>query len=140
MRARYRCGAPIWCPDLVPRRPETFLGSQQSADQAGFRKGYSCEYHLVTLTRIYEKMREFNIDVWAAAVDFEKAFNSVDHSAIWSALREQGAPEPHAQVLRRLCTNQTGQVVFRLPQPHVCLRKQDKWGHPDLDFNRSHGR
>ena len=115
---------------VLNRRLEAFLGSQQSADQAGFRKGYSCEDHLVTLTLIFEKTREFNIDVWVAAVDFEKAFDSVNHSAIWNALREQGVPEPYVHVLRRLYTNQTGQVVSDCHSRTFALGRGTKQGDP----------
>ena len=115
---------------VLNRRLEAFLGRQQSADQAGFRKGYSCEDHLVTLTIIYEKAKEFNIDVWAAAVDFEKAFDSVNHTAIWNALREQGVPEPYVQVLKRLYTRQTGQVVSDCHSRTFVLGRGTKQGDP----------
>ena len=77
-----------------------------------------------------EKAKEFNIDVWAAAVDFEKAFDSVNHTAIWNALREQGVPEPYVQVLKRLYTRQTGQVVSDCHSRTFVLGRGTKQGDP----------
>eukprot|EP00959_Pyramimonas_sp_CCMP1952_P033188 696077-Pyramimonas_sp.AAC.2 len=57
-------------------RLQPYLKVQQSADQAGFRKGCACDDHLLTLVQLQEKFKEFGMDIWIAAVDFEKAFDS----------------------------------------------------------------
>ena len=59
-----------------------YLTEQQSVGQAGFRKGYSCDDHLLTIVLLHEKMYEHNLNLWVAAVDFEKAFDSVSHASL----------------------------------------------------------
>ena len=46
-----------------------------------------------------------------AAVDFEKAFDSVSHESIWEALQSQNVPTEYIEVLQRLFSGQTGQIV-----------------------------
>eukprot|EP00959_Pyramimonas_sp_CCMP1952_P166799 3486109-Pyramimonas_sp.AAC.1 len=50
------------------------------------------------------------MDIWIAAVDFEKAFDSVSHKGLWEALRAQQVPEQYVRVLSRLCAGQTAQA------------------------------
>eukprot|EP00959_Pyramimonas_sp_CCMP1952_P070918 1480972-Pyramimonas_sp.AAC.1 len=57
-------------------RLQPHLEAQQSAGQAGFRKGFACDGHLLTLVQWQEKATEFRMDIVIAAVDFEKAFDS----------------------------------------------------------------
>ena len=41
---------------------------------------------------LQEKCQEYRIPLWVAAIDFKKAFDTVEHVSIWDALREQGVP------------------------------------------------
>ena len=41
---------------------------------------------------VYEKMMEWNQNLWIVAIDFRKAFDSVFHSSIWTSLIEQQVP------------------------------------------------
>ncbi len=75
---------------LLHARMRTVLENAQSPDQAGFRQGFSCEDHLFTVTQIIERFTEFNLPLWICAVDFKKAFDTVEHQAIWDALVQQG--------------------------------------------------
>ena len=54
----------------------TFILTQQSYEQAAYRKGFSTEDHLLSLTLLVEKAREWNSPVWLAFIDFEKAFEA----------------------------------------------------------------
>ena len=55
---------------------------RQPVDQAGFRKGFSTEDHIFSIVVLAEKMAEFNLPLWIAAEDFEKAFNTVEHDIL----------------------------------------------------------
>ena len=68
------------------------LGKHQSHDQAGFRKDYGCDDHLFTMILLAEAALEWRLDLWVVAVDFRKAFDSVEHAAIWRALAKQDVP------------------------------------------------
>ena len=71
---------------LIYNRLEPTLDAQQSPDQAGFRKGFCTDDHLLTMTFIQEIAYEHQVPVWAATLDFKKAFDTVSHHALWSAL------------------------------------------------------
>jgi hypothetical protein len=96
---------------ILHQRLKKFLDPEQCIDQAGFRAGFSCEDHLLTLVLLYEKLTEKNLDLWMAAIDFEKAFDSVSHESIWRALETQHVPLEYIDSLARLYTGQTGQIV-----------------------------
>ena len=56
------------------------LDSQQSEDQAGFRKHFSCDDHLFVIRQLSEKAAEFCLPLWVVAIDFQKAFDSFSHT------------------------------------------------------------
>ena len=78
---------------VLDERLKRFLDKEQSVDQAGFRGGFGCDDHM-----------------WLAAVDFRKAFDWVEHWAIWDALGEFRVPEKYVEALAALYDGQTGRV------------------------------
>ena len=66
---------------VLDSRIKVALDTLQSVDQAGFKKGFGCDDHLFTVVQLIEKMSEFNRPLWICAVDFRKAFDSVEHVA-----------------------------------------------------------
>ena len=46
-------------------------------------------------------------------MDFKKAFDSVEFSGIWQALKECEVEEPHIELLSRLYEDQKGIVRFQ---------------------------
>ena len=72
---------------------EATLDYNQAREQAGFRKGYSTTDHLQVLTQIIEKTNEYEIPMCLGFVDYEKAFDSVEHLGIISAIRNQEVSE-----------------------------------------------
>ena len=51
----------------------------QSCDHAAYRPGFSTEDHLMTLTLLIEGCREWSAELFVGLVDFEKAFDSIEH-------------------------------------------------------------
>ena len=66
--------------------------------------------HLFTVTQLAEKMAEFQLPLWVAVVDFQKAFDCVEHAALWKAMAEQGVPRGYIRICRALYKDQTGKV------------------------------
>ena len=66
---------------------------------------------MFTAVQILEKAQEFNKEIWIAAIDYTKAFDSVEHEGLWAALHEQKIPGGYIELLRRLYKGQTGQVI-----------------------------
>ncbi|UYV67508.1 hypothetical protein LAZ67_5000996 [Cordylochernes scorpioides] len=60
-------------------------------NQAGFRKGYSCQDHIFTLLSLIQLiLRRKRRKLYAFFVDLKKAFDTVPHSLLWSKLGELG--------------------------------------------------
>ena len=115
---------------LVSSRIEGVLDGSQCEDQAGFRKRYSTLDHLFALVLIQEKAEEFKHECWIAAVDFMKAFDSVEHHSIWTALREQGVGEEYIALLRSLYSEQKGVVATAVRSKEFDIKRGTKQGDP----------
>jgi hypothetical protein len=111
-------------------RVQDILIQEQSVDQAGFRPGFGCEDHLFAVTLISEMSREWNTPVWMAAVDFQKAFDTVSHHCIWKALQIQHVPETYIRVLMHLYKGQTGVVRCDCSSRRFEIRRGTKQGDP----------
>ena len=44
-------------------------------------------------TRIIEKAKEFQKDIYYCFIDYAKSFDCVDHNKIWKILQEMGMPD-----------------------------------------------
>ena len=113
------------------------LDEHQCVDQAGFRPGVGRTHHLFTVAMVQEKRHEWQQCVWISAIDFQKAFDSVQHSCIWEALERQGAPGGYVRLLKNLYSGQSGRVrTDRLSKEFDILRGT-KQGDPlsSLLFN-----
>ena len=64
---------------VLQKRMENILDANQPREQAGFRKGYSTTDHLQSINQIIEKCNEFHLPLCIAYIDYEKAFDSVEH-------------------------------------------------------------
>ena len=78
------------------------LARGQCGDQTGFRQGFGCEDHLFAITMLHEKSEKLSVPIWAAAIDFRKAFDAVEQGEIWTALEEQGSHLQYVQIFKRL--------------------------------------
>ena len=75
------------------------LDENQPREQTGFRKGYSTIDHIHTLNPVLEKTNEYNIPLYIAFIDYEKAFDSIEHFAIFNALRRIGINETYVRII-----------------------------------------
>ena len=73
-------------------------------------KKWSTVDHLHVLGQLQEKCAEWQQPLWVAFIDFEKASDTIEHEAIWTALAKQGVPDGYVELLRRLYSKQQGQV------------------------------
>ena len=71
-------------------------------EQAGFRKGRSTLDQIFTLSQIIEKHLEMDRQVFHIFVDFEKAFDSVNHNLLWKTLSAQNIPVKYSNLLKAL--------------------------------------
>ena len=95
---------------VLQKRMEKVLDSNQPREQAGFRKGFSTTDHLQTINQIIEKCNEFNIPLCLAFIDYEKAFDSIEHWAIFEALKDIGIHETYVNILKDIYTEATAKI------------------------------
>ena len=77
------------------------LEAYQSEDQFGFRAGRSTAHALLILESMLSKGVEYNVPVWVLMIDLQKAFDRVDHKALFNAPRHQIGSE-YVKLLERL--------------------------------------
>ena len=122
---------------LMYRRLYPILDKAQCKDQAGFRNAYSTADHMFVFAMLQEKSEEFNLNTWVAAIDFKKAFDSINQNYLWGALVEQKVPNAYVTVLRRLYEDQSAQVKTDVLSRKFGIQRGTKQGDPlsSLLFN-----
>ena len=58
-----------------------------------------------------EKYAEFNIELWAAAIDFEKAFDSIEHERLWGVMLDMQVHPVYVRALSIPYAGQQGAVI-----------------------------
>ncbi|WP_435325975.1 RNA-directed DNA polymerase, partial [Klebsiella pneumoniae] len=97
---------------IITTRIGTMLDSNQPREQAGFRSGYSTTDHMQVINQVMEKSSEFKKPLCMAFIDYEKAFDSVQISAVMEAIRKQGIEENYVQVLEDIYNDGTATIVL----------------------------
>ena len=83
-------------------RIQARIDGHLSDEQYGFRRGQGCSDAVHVLRMVIEKSAEWGEDLWIAALDVEKAFDRVHHSALFDALLEAGVEWEAISSLKRL--------------------------------------
>ena len=68
---------------------QQFRNQEFSDLQAGFRKGRGTEDQIANIHWIIEKAREFQKNIYFCFIDYDKAFDCVDHNKLWKILQER---------------------------------------------------
>ena len=84
--------------------------------QAGFRKRRGTRDQVANIGWIIKKAREFQKNIYLSFIDCAKAFDCVDHSKLWKALKEMGIPDHLTCFLRNLYEGQEATIRTLLEQ------------------------
>src|SRR5574337_927170 len=68
---------------ILQARLQQYVNCELPNVQAGFRKGREPEIKLPTFSRIMEKAREYQKNIYFCFIDYAKAFDCVDHNKLW---------------------------------------------------------
>lgn len=71
-------------------------------EQTGFRAERSCCEQIATMWILIEQSLEWNSGLYMSFVDFAKAFNSVDHSSLWSFLWHYVLPDKIDRMIKAM--------------------------------------
>ena len=77
-----------------------------------------------------EKCNEFNIPMWAATLDFKRAFDSISHASIWESMLAHRVPPVYVDLLSRLYQDQRATIQCDCKSREFYIRKGTKQGDP----------
>ena len=72
---------------ILQARLHQYVNQEFPDEQAGFRKGRGTRNQIVNICRIIEKAREFQKNIYFCFIDYDKAFDYVDHNKLWKILK-----------------------------------------------------
>ena len=82
----------------------------QSRDQHAFTPGVRIEDALFCAEVSIEYALEFQTPLWVLSMDLRKAFDTIDHRALFDSLHLHGVGDGYITLLKLLYTNQHGSV------------------------------
>eukprot|EP00924_Labyrinthula_sp_SR-Ha-C_P002158 augustus_masked-scaffold_19-processed-gene-2.36-mRNA-1 protein AED:1.00 eAED:1.00 QI:0/0/0/0/1/1/2/0/531 len=94
---------------IIPNRLQPIINKLPSY-QAGFRSGHSTINKIEILNNIVKKKLLQNTKLKLLFIDFQKAFDSVNHDFIQLSLKEHGVPSKLRKLIRVLYKNATVKV------------------------------
>ncbi|KAI5718070.1 hypothetical protein M8J77_015738 [Diaphorina citri] len=115
---------------IILNRIKNILDENQPPDQAGFRAGYSTMDHLFVVNQVIEKYNEYNKKLYIAFIDFNKAFDMVEHKSLMNALHQQGVPKPYIDILEKIYDSSIGKIRLEKVGPPFRLERGVRQGDP----------
>ena len=97
--------------NILQARLQQYMSCELPDVQAGFRKGRGTRHEIANIHWIIEKAREFQKNSYFCFIDYDKAFDCVDHNKLWKILQEMGIPDHLTCLLRNLYAGQ--EATFR---------------------------
>jgi hypothetical protein len=95
---------------IISNRITESLEQHQSVNQAGFRRKYSTTDHLFSIQQLMEKCSEHQMNLYLGFIDFEKAFDSIEHPFLWRALKKHGVDNKYIRIMKKIYDNSTSTI------------------------------
>ena len=95
---------------ILPTRLQQCMNRELPDVQAGFRKGRVTTDQIANIHWIKEKARELQRNIYFCFLDYDKAFDCVDHNKVGKILKEIGIPDHLICLLRNLYAGQEAMV------------------------------
>jgi exonuclease III len=115
---------------ILQTRLQPILNQQQPVEQSGFRSGFSTLDHLQSINQLIQKCEEFQIGVYLAFVDYRKAFDSLDHQFLFTALQKQLVPTAYINIIKSFYNKSTARILLDNTGDSFYIQKGVKQGDP----------
>lgn len=115
---------------IINKRISVTIEANQPIEQAGFRKSFSTIDHIHTLEQIMEKYQEKQITLYIAYIDYKKAFDTVSHSSIWTALQAQKVEQKYIDIISNIYKSSTAKIKLESTGPTFSIGRGVKQGDP----------
>lgn len=106
------------------------LDKNQPPNQAGFRAGYSTTDHLFVMSQLIEKYTEYNKPLFCAFIDYTKAFDSIEHPFLWSALKQHDVDHKYIRIIKKIYENSKARVKMESYSRWFKIERGIKQGDP----------
>ena len=96
---------------ILQARLQQYVNRELPDVQAGFRKGRGTRDQIANIHWVIKTAAgEFQKNIYFCFIDYAKAFDCVDHNALWKILKEMGIPDHLTCLLRNLYAGQEATV------------------------------
>ena len=95
---------------ILQARLQQYVNCELIDVQGGFRKGREIRDQIANIHWIIEKASEFQKNIYFCFIDYDKAFDCMDHNKLWRILQEMGIPDHLTCLLRNLYAGQESTV------------------------------
>ena len=95
---------------ILQARLQQYVNRELPDVQAGFRKGRRTRDEIANIRWIMDKAKEFQKHIYFCFIEHAKAFDCVDHSKLWTILKEMGISDYLTCLLRNLYAGQEATV------------------------------
>ena len=75
--------------------------------QAGFRKDRGTRDQIANIHWIIEKTTEFQKNIYFCFIDYDKAFDCVDHNKLWKNVRDGNTRPPYLPPVKPVCRSRS---------------------------------
>ena len=95
---------------VLKNRLSSYLDEHQPTEQTAYRRRFFTIGHLHAVIQVLEKTTEYNIPLYMVFVDYEKAFDSIQHRAVFEALRAHGVQKKYINTIKETYAEGTAQI------------------------------
>jgi len=97
---------------------EPVIDRELSPVQAGFRKKRGTRDQIANIWWTWERAREYNQIIFLCFIDYKEAFDCVDHTLLWTTLKEMGFANHLTALLHNFYKEQTVTVRTECGDTH----------------------
>ena len=88
-------------------RLQQYVNRELPHVQAGFRKGRGTRDQIANIRWINKKAREFQKNIYFCFIDYDKAFDCVDHNKLENSERDQNTRPPYLPPEKSVCRSRS---------------------------------